>query len=41
MLMQDHFDAVSPHTHGEAGAPEGALYEDGQLVGQLLGVTRL
>jgi hypothetical protein len=30
--------SVSP---GEAGAPEGALYVDGQLVGHLLGVTRL
>ena len=27
--------------HGEAGAPEGALYVNGQLVGHLLGVTRL
>jgi hypothetical protein len=27
--------------HGEAGAPEGALYVDGQLVGHLPGVTRL
>lgn len=27
--------------HGEAGAPEGALYVDGQLVGHVLGVTRL
>lgn len=27
--------------HGDAGAPEGALYVDGQLVGRLLGVTRL
>lgn len=27
--------------HAEAGAPEGALYVDGQLVGHLPGVTRL
>ena len=27
--------------HAEAGAPEGALYVDGQLVGRLFGVTRL
>jgi hypothetical protein len=27
--------------HAEAGAPEGALYVNGQLVGQLAGVTRL
>jgi hypothetical protein len=27
--------------HAEAGAPEGALYVDGQLVGRLTGVTRL
>jgi hypothetical protein len=27
--------------HGEAGAPEGALYIDGQLVGHVLGVNRL
>jgi hypothetical protein len=27
--------------HSEAGAPEGALYVNGQLVGHLLGVTRL
>jgi hypothetical protein len=27
--------------HGEAGAPEGALYVNGQLVGRVLGVTRL
>ncbi len=27
--------------HAEAGAPEGALYVDGQLVGHVLGVTRL
>ncbi|HEV7577466.1 MAG TPA: hypothetical protein VGO85_15635 [Caldimonas sp.] len=27
--------------HGEAGAPEGALYVDGELVGRLPGVRRL
>jgi hypothetical protein len=27
--------------HAEAGAPEGALYVDGHLVGKLEGVTRL
>ncbi len=27
--------------HAEAGAPEGALYVDGRLVGYVLGVTRL
>ncbi len=27
--------------HGDAGAPEGALYVDGQLVGHVLGVNRL
>lgn len=27
--------------HAEAGAPEGALYVDGQLVGLLPGVSRL
>ena len=27
--------------HGDAGAPEGALYVNGQLVGRLLGVNRL
>jgi hypothetical protein len=27
--------------HGEAGAPEGALYVNGHLVGHVLGVTRL
>ncbi len=26
---------------GDAGAPEGALYVNGQLVGRVLGVTRL
>ncbi len=27
--------------YGEAGAPEGALYVDGKLVGTIRGVTRL
>jgi hypothetical protein len=27
--------------HADAGAPEGALYVDGQLVGHVLGVNRL
>lgn len=27
--------------HGDAGAPEGALYVNGQLVGRVLGVNRL
>ncbi|MBL8326157.1 MAG: hypothetical protein JNJ89_14490 [Rubrivivax sp.] len=27
--------------YAEAGAPEGALYVDGELVGMLVGVTRL
>ncbi len=27
--------------HADAGAPEGALYVNGQLVGHVLGVTRL
>lgn len=34
---------ISPRIefHSEAGAPEGALYVDGQLVGRLPGVLRL
>ena len=27
--------------HADAGAPEGALYVNGQLVGHVMGVTRL
>ena len=27
--------------HAEAGAPEGALYVDGRLIGHVIGVTRL
>jgi hypothetical protein len=36
-------NAPTPHVefHAEAGAPEGALYADGVLVGVLHGVTRL
>lgn len=33
--------AVVLEFYAEAGAPEGALYIDGQLVGRLPGVTRL
>jgi hypothetical protein len=38
--------ALAEHTpllefHAEAGAPEGALYFNGELVGRLRGVTRL
>ena len=37
------FPATMPHVefHAEAGAPEGALYVDGEYVGRLPGVTRL
>jgi hypothetical protein len=42
----DRADAPPPgerllEFHAEAGAPEGALYVNGQLVGHLTGVTRL
>ncbi len=33
--------ALELEFHAEAGAPEGALYVDGQLVGYLPGITRL
>jgi hypothetical protein len=35
--------AAAPHLefHADAGAPEGALYLDGRLVGWVQGVTRL
>ncbi len=35
--------ATEPHLefHADAGAPEGALYLDGRLVGWVQGVTRL
>lgn len=42
-----HLEAARPvhepvlEFHAEAGAPEGALYVDGQLVGRLEGVSRL
>lgn len=42
-----HVEATRPATepvlefHAEAGAPEGALYVDGRLVGTLPGVNRL
>ncbi len=34
-------DAPRLEYHAEAGAPEGALFVDGRLVGHLEGVTRL
>lgn len=34
-------DVISVEFHAEAGAPEGALYVNGQLVGHLPGVRRL
>jgi len=40
-----HAEAPPPETdfefHAEAGAPEGALYVNGRLLGHLPGVTRL
>jgi hypothetical protein len=37
-----HLPVVEFHpSHREAGAPEGALYVDGELVGYVSGVTRL
>jgi hypothetical protein len=33
--------AAAREFHAEAGAPEGALYVDGQLIGHLQGVPRL
>ena len=41
-----HVEAVLQHPpvlefYGEAGAPEGALYVDGRLVGHIAGVSRL
>ncbi len=42
-----HAEAAAPAAepllefHAEAGAPEGALYVNGQLVGHLKGVSRL
>jgi hypothetical protein len=43
-LLPEHAEAATDpllEFHAEAGAPEGALYVDGQLVGTLPGVTRL
>lgn len=45
-VWQPAADAQSPadarlEFHAEAGAPEGALYLDGQRIGVLPGVTRL
>lgn len=44
--QQHPLDALQRHEavlefHHEAGAPEGALYVDGRLVGYLPGLTRL
>lgn len=36
-----HMQAGYVEFHAEAGAPEGALFVDGQRVGTLTGVTRL
>ena len=52
LRLAGHLAAVPVHSgagvlahviefHAEAGAPEGALYVDGQLVGHLPGVCRL
>lgn len=47
LAMRLAFEAQPPaeepvlEYHAEAGAPEGALYINGQLVGRVLGVTRL
>lgn len=46
-LASDHAARAEPGAlpsvefHAEAGAPEGALYIDGVLVGHLVGVSRL
>lgn len=42
-LRRDAATAGEPviEFHADAGAPEGALYVDGKLVGHVLGVTRL
>jgi hypothetical protein len=42
-LNATKLDAEEPtlEYHAEAGAPEGALYVNGQLVGRLMGVARL
>ncbi len=36
-----HPEELRLEFHAEAGAPEGALYVNGQLVGHLTGITRL
>lgn len=43
LALQPPAPALEPvlEYHAEAGAPEGALYVNGQLVGRVLGVTRL
>ncbi len=43
LALVAHAPAAEPvlEFHGEAGAPEGALYVNGHLVGHVLGVTRL
>jgi hypothetical protein len=41
-LLRASFDTVEFHPlHGDAGAPEGALYVNGRLVGVIDGVQRL
>jgi hypothetical protein len=42
-LSLQHHEPVDPvlEFYADAGAPEGALYVDGRLVGHLPGVTRL
>ncbi len=43
LAIQPLSPAIEPmlEFHAEAGAPEGALYVNGQLVGRVIGVTRL
>jgi hypothetical protein len=43
LALVDEPDPVEPmlEYHGDAAAPEGALYVNGVLVGRLLGVNRL
>jgi hypothetical protein len=44
VALQDARQAAKPQElefYADAGAPEGALYADGKLVGYLPGVTRL
>jgi hypothetical protein len=41
-LLESGVQTVEFHpVHGDAGAPEGALYVNGELVGVISGVTRL